>query len=85
MQTFPQRPNRLFMYFRVENAMLFLNNHNIKFTNLSLANDPFELAIDYKQSMYDMKYKTYDEEPTNNDIIELEKEVNPKIRLTKLN
>ena len=79
MQTFPQRPNRLFLYFRVENAMLLLNNHNIKFKNLSLANDPFELAIDYKQSMYDMKYKTYDEEPTNNDIIELEKEVNPKL------
>lgn len=82
MHPFPKRPNRLFMYFRVENAKLFLANHNIKFTNLTLANDPFELAIDYRQSMYDTNYKAYDgkdEEPADEDIIKLRSEVIPKL------
>lgn len=80
MRIFPKRPDRLFMYFRVENAKLFLSNHNIKFTDLTLANDPFELAIDYRQSMYDTKSKAYDdkdEEPTDEEILKLKNKIKP--------
>lgn len=46
-------PEQLFMYFRVENAKSFLENHKIKFSNLTQVNDPFELMIDFRKSMKD--------------------------------
>lgn len=44
-------PQRLYMYFKADGAEKFLENHNLKLSDLRKCNDPFECAIDYNTSL----------------------------------
>lgn len=65
-------PKSLYMYFKVENAKLFLEKHSLKFSDPTKFNDPFETAIDYQKSLYTTSFRKYCErleKPTPKDVI----------------
>lgn len=69
-------PNRLYMYFRAEGAIKFLENHNLKFSEPTLFNDPFECHIDFNRSLQTTGFSAMhpDAEPLNErDIFDLQK------------
>lgn len=69
-------PNRLYMYFRAESAVRFLENHNLKFSSPTLFNDPFECRIDFNQSLATTGFSAMhpDAGPLNErDIIDLQR------------
>ena len=39
------------MYFRLENAVKFLEHHQVKFSSPTMFNDPYECRIDFEKSM----------------------------------
>lgn len=45
------RPQKLYMYFRFENAIKFLEHHQVKFSPPTMFNDPYECHIDFERSM----------------------------------
>lgn len=44
-------PRKLYMYFRIENAVKFLEHHQVKFSRPFMFNDPYECHIDFDRSM----------------------------------
>lgn len=44
-------PKRLYMYFRAESMLHFLENHSLKMSDPTTFNDPFDCKVDYNRSM----------------------------------
>lgn len=68
----PDISHRLYMYFRAESAIKFLENHNLKFSNVDLVNDPFECSIDFNSSLSTIGFLAY--YPHTTPLIDLQKD-----------
>lgn len=46
-----RKPQRLYMYFRAESVLRFLEHHSLKLSDPTQFNDPFDCKVDYNRSL----------------------------------